>query len=170
MITKNWYNYFKSINGFNVIANAARTTDGTIVNCGYSTSNASIMLDSLMMRNTTVIYKTTTSGIVLGSGTTPPTINDFRLESQITSGLHCSVASVYHSEGYVTRNITATNISDYEITIAEIGYQCQIYTGENTTSGSKFVLMDRSLLQVPVTIPAGGVGVISYTIRINVPE
>lgn len=170
MITKNWYNYFKSINGFNVIANAARTTDGTIVNCGYSTSNTSIMLDSLMMRNTTVIYKKTTSGIVLGSGTTPPTIDDYELESQITSGLHCSVSTVYHAEGYVTRNITATNTSTMDITIAEVAMQCQLYTGENSSANSKYVLMDRSVLQVPVTIPAGGVGVISYTIRINVPE
>ena len=170
MITKNWYSYFSSVNANMVISNAAKTTDGTIVNCGYSLSNATTSLDSLMLHYTSVIYKITTSGIVLGSGTTPPTINDFRLESQITSGLHCSVASVYHSEGYVTRNITATNISDHEITIAEIGYQCQIYTGENTSSGSKFVLMDRSLLQTPVTIPVGGVGVISYTVRIIMPE
>lgn len=170
MITKNWYNYFKSARGNTVVTKGAMTTDGAAVNCGYSTSQVSVMMEALLMKHTSVVYKTTASGIVLGSGSTPPTVSDYMLDSQITSGLHCSVTTVYNQDGNVTRTITATNTSENDITIAEIGHQCQIYTGDNSTSNSKYVLMDRSLLQAPVTIPVGAVGVISYTVKVNVPE
>ena len=113
--------------------------------------------------------------IIIGSGSTPATENDYALESRITSGL--SVVSYTPSKetdanGNVIKrfDFTLQNTSGSDITIAEVGirYYIQGYrTGAGTTGSTKngFILFERTVLSTPVTIAAGDAAAIRYTVE-----
>ena len=106
----------------------------------------------------------TTSGVVVGSGTTPPTAQDYKLENQITTVSGNVAYNTTQDADGVTINsiITVTNTADTDITIGEVG----LYVN---TSGNWTWMAERTVLETPVTIPAGGVGQVTYTIRMNYP-
>lgn len=58
--------------------------------------------------------------------------------------------------------MTITNNNETDITIGEVGIVYQ-------TGSSYSVLFERTVLESPITIPAGGVGQVTYTIRMNYP-
>ena len=124
-----------------------------------------------------LVLNSTNSGVSVGSGTTPPTINDYNLESTITSGLSAAtpVVSTQLDENgnpYVKLVYTINNISQNSITISEIGAKIQIFAattqGASATSSLIF-LLDRTLLDSPVTIPAGEYAVIEYVLKTVIP-
>lgn len=126
------------------------------------------------------ISDSTYSGIAVGSGDTPPTENDYALEAKI-NGLTGSVnpASVnnvvYDAENEVLNfyvDLTLTNSTSDPVTIKEIGFYGFTYYGSTIgqAPGNTRVpaLIDRTLLETPVTIPAGEAAVIRYQFDIDV--
>lgn len=111
----------------------------------------------------------TTYGFCLGRGATPATKADYALEDMITSGLSCitySTATNWYDDGAEKIwSYTMQNTSDADITIREIGKIGQFYSG-NT---AYHVMVDRTVLDTPITIPAGETKVLSHSIRINYP-
>lgn len=111
------------------------------------------------------------SGIWVGSGNTPPSENDYFLETPITSGLTgtTSGAMRYDAEtnslGY-RLTVTINNTGSNSITISEIARTCLFNVatavGESLGYTTKHIMIDRCLLSNPVTIPAGTAGVIYY--------
>ena len=113
-------------------------------------------------------YKNTSSyqWVSFGSGTTPATVNDYKLESEITTGI--SVTSqdsptTEHTDKYTLWTATFGVKASVETTISEIGLFSHVYT----SSGSFITLVDRTVLDTPITIPAGQSKQITYTIRFN---
>lgn len=109
-------------------------------------------------------------GVYFGSGTTPPQASDYRLEAPITTGLAITNGSnvftvdkgngTYEVSGsYIVRNTT-----DADITIAEIGYVAPM---SNSSSAAYCMLLERQVLAVPVTVPAGEAKLITYKITFN---
>lgn len=101
---------------------------------------------------------------VFGNGSTPPTEDDIWLSGdRITNiGVSSVVSSTINDDGSVCKTavFTISNKSTTDdITISEVG-TCDYITS--------YVLLDRTLLDEPVTIPAGGVGQITYTINFNI--
>ena len=113
-------------------------------------------------------------GIVLGSGSTAATEDDARLESIITAGLTVTVTQNSYVRGgvpCVDYNLAINNTGSAAATIAEIGFVQNLYaaTASGATSGSYYrFLLDRTVLARPVTIPAGGTGIIRYTLKTEV--
>lgn len=115
-------------------------------------------------------------GIVLGSGTTPPTPDDFKLENQIPHGdetgkLHymnndCSEVQVSGNE--ITFEITRDfiNNSGGDITIGEMGLILDIDYKKGGTYYTAHVLMIRDVFDTPVTVLAGGSLSAKYTIKV----
>ena len=109
-------------------------------------------------------------GIVVGSGSTPSSENDYSLESMIKSGLSATTPTLESSidnNGNVVLSATfsLTNTSDSPITVSEIGYVCKhpgaiAYNQANT--GDKSILLDRTVLESPVVIGAGNSATIRY--------
>ena len=112
-------------------------------------------------------------GLHIGSGTTAPTENDYKLQTQITSGI--SVVLTGTVRGVDTNNLpymdltyTITNTSSSSITIAELGlvsqniYCCTSSTATSATSNQ--VLLDRTLLSTPITFPANETAAVKYRI------
>ena len=106
------------------------------------------------------------SGVSFGIGTTPAAVSDYCLES-ILGDTQISVtvpSAVSFSRGntYEEYSVTfgVTNKTADAITISEVGLIAAPQTAYP-------VLVDRTVLDAPVTIPAGQSKQITYTIRFN---
>lgn len=110
-------------------------------------------------------------GVYFGSGSTPASKNDYTLESPITSGLSISNPSslMYkekngkhsYSAEFILKNTTDADINIYEIGLyGQVGYY-----------GSSYMLYpclyERTVLDEPITIPAGESKLVTYKITFN---
>lgn len=111
-------------------------------------------------------------GVYFGSGTTPPTRADYKLESLITTGLTLSSQGpVLRDRGNGTYEISSAytvmnnNAEGGEsITIGEMGYfgKCGA-----SSSSAKMYLFERQVLPVPIVLAPGERKLITYKITIN---
>lgn len=130
-------------------------------------SNARTVFNSLI--NTMNHISTSSSKSVLylkvGTGTIPPTINDFQL-NYVEDHISCDSVSVGNSANN-TRTYTATfsNPMHSDITITEIGlYGNIMYYNDGSTGEINYedFLLDRTVLTKPITIPHGESKSITY--------
>ena len=145
---KNDYSYFvASRNIYNYMASHIKKSQSEIPSDGYNSSFSSY-------------------GVCFGNGKTPATENDYCMEgdllkdygySQIYSKTKDSVTFVY----------TITNNESEPFTISEIGLVDYAYRNYGYTYYYSGILVERTILESPITIPAGGVGQVTYTIRMN---
>ena len=108
-------------------------------------------------------------GVILGTGTTTPTLDDYCLSGDmITTFTYSKDVSVTSDESGVTITAlyTITNTGSSAFTIGELGLIAAPY---NHSSAGYKCLVERTVLDTPVTIPAGGVGQVVYTITFNYP-
>ena len=108
--------------------------------------------------------------VEFGDGDTPPTLNDYKLSGNTITGCTVSFTKTVDNQdenGFtVTAIHTITNGNSSEITIREVGR----YSHAQYASGSYGnYLIDRTVLDTPVTIPAGGIGQVEYTITFKYP-
>lgn len=118
-------------------------------------------------------------GIVVGSGDTPATENDYALANKISTGLTGTVtqSTAYDSETGKTSAysvLTLTNTTSSDIVVKEVGCYSNFGTatemgGTISTGGGrrKCALIDRTVLDTPVTVPANGNSVIRYSFIFN---
>ena len=161
MLTRNYYNAHRAALAKTIIRDGFKDINGGTCDAGYF----DIYVPSPFLSNVTF---NSYGGILIGSGATPPTLDDYRLEAQITSGMTASNSRGFDENGNPYTIITLTNASDKAITVREIGVVGSGYYNAGS-SGSKNVLLDRTILESPITIEPGGVGQITYTIRMNYP-
>lgn len=117
----------------------------------------------------------TTSGVVIGSGNTPPTQDDYMLENLITSasviGVVNAVRLIDDGKPCLIMNVTVMNESGETITIREIGLiSYDYFCATSQTGGSasnQNVLVDRTLLTSPVTLASGDCTDIEYKIKVD---
>lgn len=180
MFTRNWYvAQSKTCAGINTVkdydfvnvngggATGGSWSAGSIVNLGGTTDSNYVPAIS-KLRTSYTSY----GGVVLGTGNVEPTLNDYKLSGDIITDYtySCSVKSNSTADGTeIVATYTVTNNQSSAIIIKEIGIICGVSA---TSSGSKAeykVLYERTVLDSPVTIEAGGVGIVTYTIRMNYP-
>lgn len=105
------------------------------------------------------------NGIFFGNGEKQVSENDYRLNGAILNDkLECMATVTAENDGDVRKIVgvyTLRNTSDSEITIREIGLVG--YTSDYNTS--VYLLIDRTLLDEPLTLAAGETGEITYTIE-----
>ena len=128
-------------------------------------------------QNTNVIAAAVTdttsnnSGFAIGSSADAESENDYNLKSPITSGFSGSVSAsnVYDSENNIMKMryiVTITNTGSESLEIKEIarflGYNTATTLGAAASGNKKTFMIDRTVLDNPVTIAAGTSGVIHY--------
>lgn len=152
--------------------NAKSDTDLSMTDTSGSEFN--LRLDSDSIGNNywgyDLVNQSQNYGIHVGSGTTPPTPQDYNLESKIPSRsvtLSNQTRDSSCENGIFKREttFTVTNRGSSELTVSEVGL---INQTESTTNQTKYVLIDRTLLDSPATIPAGETATITYTITYTV--
>ena len=149
------------------------TVNGKVVNPDGNTVNSGIIsggnYPQPLISGVLFLTAYNNCGVVVGSGKTPASKTDYKLENLISSGLTSAgttSTSQITVDGIETvKAIILRNTSSADITISEIGMLGCCYS-----SGTfQAVLVDRTVLDNPITIPAGESKAISYTIRINNP-
>ena len=98
-------------------------------------------------------------GIILGTGTTPPTYSDYRMENYNTE-LTYSNATVSWSAPNVILTESATNNTDANIIVSEVG----VFGTYDTSTTYQRILYTRTLIE-PVTIKPGETK--TFTVKIN---
>lgn len=120
------------------------------------------------------ISQTMNNGIYLGTGTTPPTENDYRLENVISSSSGISGATPtvnrrIDNDGniYIEFTFLLSNSTNNDVTVNEIGY-FQLFNGGDTqysgVSAQISLMLDRTVLSTPVVVPANGSAAMKYKI------
>lgn len=108
-------------------------------------------------------------GVIIGTGTTPATIDDYKLAGDmITTFTYSKSVTITHDDDKttITALYTITNTGSAAFTIGEIGLMAASYS---KTAESYKCLVERTVLDSPVTIEAGGVGQVTYTISAEMP-
>lgn len=114
----------------------------------------------------------TNAGFHFGSGTTAPTENDYKMESDFTSGISVvlnSSARSYTPKPHMTFTFTITNTGSSSVTVSEVGIvtaNIQCCTSSSATSASSNnILIDRTLLDTPLTIAPSSTAALEYTVN-----
>lgn len=130
-------------------------------------------LNNNLISAITIQNNATNAGFHFGSGTTAATENDYKLESDITSGLTTVLGSSMrgvdsNGKPYMSFTFTVTNSGNSNITIGEIGLvSANVFcctSSSATTAASNNVLIDRTVLDTPVTLAPNETSAIKYTI------
>lgn len=171
MVTKNWYAVMKAYRAKQNLNAAAKDFSGIDKTVGYYASNEVVQTLTLCPSGGLSFYTNPSGGngvFILGRGRTPATVDDYKLEDMITSGLTCSVSISLDGDNDATHKLLLTNTSNEDIIIGEVGIAGMHYmTASNSTR--LFALIERTVLDSPLTIPAGGIGTIDYTIKLPIP-
>jgi hypothetical protein len=115
-------------------------------------------------------------GILIGSGTSAPTIIDYSLSILISNGtgigqmqygavsITGAVTNTSTNTGYFTVTRTFTNNSGSSITVSEVGMAA--FDGGFTGLPNQIYLILHDLLPTPITVPNGSSLTISYEIQV----
>ena len=164
---------FRSFND-NTPENGFTASSGTKYALGPVTKiNASSSGEGIFQSSIVQSSYTTNNGIIFGTGDTPPTFNDYRLSGDIIQGLTAQVAIDANTTSngcYRKFIITVQNTTSEAKTIREIGY-IRRAPAQKANGGTIIIypLVERTVLDNPVTIPANGFGQVEYTITFNYP-
>lgn len=117
------------------------------------------------------VAKVNNMGVYFGTGSTPASLTDYTLESPITKGLAFAggiekVPAYKNGKGEVIASYIVTNTSDAEISIWEIGCFVPTQDGSNTSSYA-MIMLERTVLTEPITIPAGEAKMVTYKVVFN---
>ena len=96
----------------------------------------------------------------IGTGTTPPKVTDYKMESEIdASKYQASMSNIkvtnFDNEGSTQCiNVTVTNISGEPLTVSEIGLEN--WGGGINDNDQSHLLIAREVFDTPITISPGG--------------
>jgi hypothetical protein len=99
--------------------------------------------------------------IGVGTGTTPPTRDDYKMENKIAE----SYTSAYVDESGGIITLTAGFTWTTDMTISEIGLEWYVNFSSSAPYNCR-VLCDRTVLSPPITVPAGTTLTVVYRFRL----
>lgn len=173
MLTKNFYSAVAAMFTKNTVTNGIVSYDGTTRNAAYyQTLTGLFALDYMhKLRTTALAHGIGEQGVRIGSGATPATADDYTLENLILSGISIvnpSGVSVSAEKDGVSATATyaVANTGNTAIEINEIGLYGEVFTNNSSTH---LALLDRTVLESPITINPGESKTLTYTIRFNYP-
>lgn len=102
------------------------------------------------------------SYMVLGTGDTPPTVEDYKLSGEITTGLTYQGQPTLNDNNSLTYSILVTNNTEQPVTIKEVCLA--IGTGNTAQEKGAAALLTRDVLATPVTLNTGDSKIFSITI------
>lgn len=175
MFTKNWY----KANSAYMFDHSQRVIytgmDGVANRTIYPYSNQILLGGDYEGNRYPSVHKmrknyTSNGGVIIGTGTTPPTLDDYDLSGMLITDYtySVSVSREFDENGAtMTALYTITNTGTQAFTIGEIGLMADLdYNGYSKSSKA---LLEHTVLDTPLTIAPGGVGQLTYTIRFNYP-
>lgn len=182
MLTQNYYNYLANAiacEGYVPYLNdrkralPLRTTRNVTIyhTLGYESSTSGFPVAN----KPNVVYNSSHApGIAVGFGDTPPALDDINLEHPIVSGISMTLISTKRGtdsleDPYMEFFFSVTNTSVDPITIREVGIRQEYYGYYDGINPSSW-LMDRTVLEEPITIQPEEAGTIKYRVKTTTPE
>ena len=114
--------------------------------------------------------------LIIGSDNTAPSLSDYNLKSQITTGLSLGTTTrtaINDTDGRIKRySCLATNISNSDIVVGEFGMVVIAVAASlpNVSTGGGYrILFDRTVLDTPLTIPANESATLIYDFKTLFP-
>lgn len=110
-------------------------------------------------------------GVYFGTGTTPATLADYRMEAPIESGLSITNPSKYNftdngaGKWTFSASYVLTNTTDADFHVFEIGIVTPL--GTSSTGTYYPALMEHTVLTEPITVKAGGSKLVTLTLTQN---
>ena len=139
---------------------------------GDATLRASPRITGVFSLGSTL--NTSNGGLVVGSGRRAPSLDDYALETRITSGLQIRNTGLcwVEEEGVVgaVSTFAIRNAGESTITVAEVGLVGVATIGNATGSASIPWLAERTVLTQPLVIEAGRQANLTYAVRIPFGE
>ena len=105
--------------------------------------------------STNTLYK----GIILGTGTTPPTYSDYKMENYKTGLTYSNETATWSAPSFILTE-SATNNTDASIIVSEVG----VFGMKGESASYKKILLTRNVIE-PVTIKPGETK--TFTVKIN---
>lgn len=175
MLTKNYYAMAACQLTHNAIEGLAKKTNGDPITLQFNNTQSGGR-GPLVPTSQHIVSYSSTAGVVYGAGETPATVDDYKLEELITSGLSVRGSSflrmVDGGMEIVVDHTIYNGGSEGPITIREAGrYALSDYYKSETATSTTYIglLWERTVLETPVTIPQGESRTVTYTVRINFP-
>ena len=109
-------------------------------------------------------YRNNTLALLVGSGTTPPTKQDYKLENQIVLQSDRDFCNWTPSDSKITLCRQFVNNTESPVNIQELGVYLISSSSYNTVN---IFLVGRLVLSQPVNLPVGGSHVFTYSIDMN---
>lgn len=180
MLLKNWYKLLARVFSNTADENThATNTDGSkgSASAANSSANNGGCCLSPTVQSSMAPYMgwpragyANAGGVVFGNGSGPVSFDDYKLSGDVHTNFSASnvTPTITTDENGVTLTAlyTITNTGDAEMVISEIGL---LACRAQVSSAAWSVLVEHTVLDTPVTIAAGGVGQVTYTIRMNYP-
>jgi len=162
----------------NTISETVRLYNPLDVNAIININNELVKIYGNVASSLIASVGATDRGIVVGSGSTAVTLNDFRLESQIPHGTasgqlrYSAITSsditpinrALSNNWYYAITRKFDNLSPSDITIAEVGLIGRF----STNVGLLPALVARDVLPSPITLISNESTIIQYTIRLTI--
>jgi len=160
----------------NFLRQLFRNLSGQSIN-NVNTSGGSYAISSTDIINVTDGSNDSSYGILIGSGTSAPSIIDDNLSQVISNGTSVgqmqygavsvtgAVTNTSTNSGYITVTRTFTNNSGSSITVSEVGLVA--WSGNFNIQTNQFYLIIHDLLPSPITVPNGSSLSISYEIQVT---
>lgn len=129
----------------------------------YNTASPRAWLGSMTNPQATSLG---THGTWFGKGTTPPTPDDYTMEDPYVNGelsVQCAsvVTATHTEESYsISMVYNVTNTTSEDLTISEIGV-----FGFHIITGGYYCLLDHTILENPVVVPAKRTVAMEYVIK-----
>lgn len=137
-----------------------------MIQIGYSSAASSYNFPQISVLEKSANGK---GGAIIGTGNTPPTYEDYTLAGDVISTFnYTQVTKKETTDNGVkfTATYSITNTGTEAFTISEIGLQA---SSSSSSGASVKLLLERTVLDSPVTIEPGAVGQVTYTINVNMP-
>lgn len=143
----------------------------------YTIQNFSINELMVTKANTAYLYEkcnSQTYGYIFGTGNVAPTVDDIKLSGDIIASSKIAVTNVKTFSNaddtmQLTVEYTIANNADQAITIGEVGLVDYFHFAQGSGSSYQYyypMLLERTALETPITIEAGGVGKVTYTVEL----
>lgn len=184
MFLKNWYNILAA----NIMTDETASSNGRMPALDFKGTDKHIGKDAynlVALKGKAMFQPMFPSsaasnhyGVVFGDGSVEPALNDYKLSGTVLlssdasgTGTCASTMDSNAGEASLTGTYTITNKRDTEIVIREVGIMLEAKAATSPTGSlsSSYFLVERSLLDEPVTIPAGGFGQVVYTVKMGFP-
>ena len=91
-------------------------------------------------------------GIVLGGGSTPATINDYKLENYYNEQFDVISVSGNFDNSQITLTLTVKNITENNVIVNEVGIACTPQYNFSINLNYPYMLLTRTVLSEPVVI------------------